>query len=89
MKKKGAEEALARMNAEIQELKLRQESLEQFEKRVQTSEGVEFELRKKFNVALEGEKVAILVDETASSSQRSTNESVWHKFKNFVINLWQ
>lgn len=88
-KKRGAEETLARMNTEMQELKMRKESLEEFANRLQTNEGVEFELRKKFNVAGTGENVAIVVDENASSSGSLSPESLWQKLKDFVINLFE
>ncbi len=81
IKKNGAEQALARMKAEIEDLKSRQESLEQFASRVETSDGVEFELRKKFNVAGNGEKVAIFVDESNASSTQKKSQSIWSKIK--------
>lgn len=86
-KKRGAELALVRMEQEMQELEGRQEDLQDFAERLKTSEGLEFELRKKFNVAGAGESVALIVEGSEAGPNSESRNSFWQKIKDFVINL--
>src|SRR3989344_2449527 len=88
-KKAETEKALLRMQEETLELEDRKEILEANLKRIQTDEGMEFEIRKKFNVARAGEGIAIIVEEKSTSPDSTTSLSFWQKFKNFFINVFR
>ncbi len=88
-KKVEAENALARMHEDDRELGERKKILETNLQRIQTNEGLEFEIRKKFNVARVGEAVAIIVDEGSTSQDSAISTSFWQKFKNFFINIFK
>jgi len=88
-KKKAADEALIQMQKEITELEARKNSLDKSLSRMETEDGVEFEIRKKLNVAEAGEKVAIIVESTDVNNSTQTDISFWQKFKNFFVELFQ
>ncbi len=82
-KKESAEEALVKMHEEVANLALREQELKRAETRLQTTEGLEFELRKKFSVAREGESVAIIVASEATSSVEEVPKTLWQKIKSW------
>lgn len=82
-KKKGAEEALVKMQADLQELGEREEHLDSYLNRLSTQEGVEFEVKRKFNVAEAGESVAIIVDEQTNPQDSEAPQTKWQRFKGF------
>jgi hypothetical protein len=84
-KKKDAEEILVRMEKEKTALQERSKNLEETLQRLGTQEGIDFEIRKRFNVAGAGEGVAIIVEENQTASSSNKTESAWQKFKNFFI----
>ena len=88
-KKKAAQEILVRMEKEAEELKNREEFLRDSLMKLETKEGIEFEMRKKLNVAEAGESVAIIVDENISSATPTPAVSSWQKIKNFFIWLFE
>lgn len=88
-KKREAEKTLAYMQNELGELKNRNEFLKNSIAQIQTKEGLEFEIRKKFNVAEVGESVAIIVEEKSTATTSPANYSPWQKFKNFFTNLFK
>lgn len=88
-KKKQAEKALVRMQEEVFDLKEKEKNLEGSIERMQTSEGLGFEIRKKLNVAEVGESVAIIVGEEISSTTASTTSSAWQKIKSFFSNIFK
>lgn len=88
-KKVEAENALSRMQQEIGDLEERKEILEENIKRVETDEGLEFEIRKKFNVARVGEGVAIIVEEESTTTTPNPSPSLWQKFKNFLSGIFR
>ena len=88
-KKEDAKETLARMEAEMKSLQERQQFLAASIERLNTTEGVAFEMRKKLNVAEAGESVAIIVEEEPAPIPPSAKISSWQKFKNFVISLFR
>ncbi len=47
--------------------------------RLSTEEGIDTEIKEKFNVSKEGEKVAIIVDQTDNSSNTATSTEHWWK----------
>lgn len=70
--------------AQVAELEARKAFLEREVARLQTDRGVEGEIRKKFSVAREGEKVITVVPEVVASSTVATSTSWWQK----VLKLW-
>jgi cell division protein FtsB len=83
-----AEKALVRMEQEIKELKDRQTELKDSQERLKTQEGIEYEIRKKFSVAREGEHVAIIVDSQSTSTESVETNSSWQKIKSFFSNIF-
>ena len=88
-KKKEAEKVLVRMESQAAELKERDEFLRDSLEKLSTEEGIEFEIRKKLNVAEAGEGVAIIVEEESTTSAPSAKISPWQKFKNFFVELFE
>jgi len=88
-KKKEAEDTLARMKNQIAELQNRGQTLEDSINKINTKEGIEFELRKKLNVASVGEKVAIIVEKPEDTSTGTSEISPWQKLKNLFLDLFK
>ena len=86
-KKKEVEKALAQMQAEKLELENRNNFLEDSLEKLKTKEGVEFEIRKKLNVAEVGERVAIIVEEESIEVTPKLKISFWQKVKDFFKNI--
>lgn len=80
-KKRGAEEVLVKMQEEMMILEQREKNLEASLARLETSEGVEFELRRKLNVAFEGESVAIIVTEEGETKDVVPEKTYFQKIK--------
>jgi len=87
-KKIDSEKALVKMDADIKTMEDRKKYLASSIKRLSTTEGIKFEIRKKLNVAEAGESVAIIVnrEETASSTPKA--ESSWQKIKGFFKGIF-
>lgn len=88
-KKKEAEKVLVRMESQAAELKKRDEFLRDSLEKLSTEEGIEFEIRKKLNVAEAGEGVAIIVEEEPATSTPSAKISPWQKLKKFFNDLFE
>jgi cell division protein FtsB len=88
-KKKEAQDTLARMKEQVTELENRDEVLKESIDRVATKEGLEFELRKKLNVAQAGEGVAIIVEGEQNTSTPNSEISPWQKLKNLFLDLFR
>ena len=88
-KKENAEKALVRMEEERKELENRKIFLENSLSRLETEEGIKFEIRKKLNVAQAGENVAIIIDTQSTTSAPTSEISTWSKFKNFFGGLFE
>ncbi|MFH0804081.1 MAG: hypothetical protein V1896_00570 [Candidatus Zambryskibacteria bacterium] len=88
-KKKTAQGALARMEKEVADLENRDQFLKESIAKMATQEGLEFEIRKKLNVAEAGESVAIIVDETQTTPVPAVPVSSWQKIKNFFTDLFR
>ena len=88
-KKTEAQKTLVRMEEEVKKLEDRQKFLGNSIQKLNTKEGIEFEMRKKLNVAQAGESVAIIVEETQSTSTSSAEISSWQKIKNFFAELFK
>jgi cell division protein FtsB len=88
-KKKNADMALTRMKERVTDLQNREEVLKQSLARLDTEDGMKFEIRKKLNVAQAGESVAVIVDPEQKAPVPSYLISPWQKFKNFFSWLFQ
>ena len=86
-KKKEVEKALAQMQAEKLELENRNNFLEDSLEKLKTKEGVEFEIRKKLNVAEAGGRGAIIVEEESIEVTPKLKISFWQKVKDFFKNI--
>ncbi|MFA5737153.1 MAG: septum formation initiator family protein [Candidatus Paceibacterota bacterium] len=78
-------DALSRENFEIVEeqlsaLKIREDDLRIKIKKLETSRGIEEEIRANFSVVKEGEKVISLVTEKATATATTTEKRPWWKF---------
>lgn len=80
-KKSASEQALVRMEADVENLEARKEFLENSIERLKTEEGLKFEIKKKLNVAEAGEAVAIIIDESEATTPDSSSPSFWQKIK--------
>jgi len=87
-KKESAEKALVKMNADLKELEERGQFLEDSIEKLGTSAGLDFEIRKKLNVARVGENVAVIVEETSISPDKPLQLSPWQKLKDFFTELF-
>ena len=88
-KKKVAQEALVRMEKEAAELQDREKFLETSLEKLATQEGLEFEIRKKLNMAQIGESVAVIVGEEQPVPTPNIIISSWQKLKDFFIKLFE
>ena len=80
-KKIASEKALVRMEEDVENLEERKHFLENSIERLNTEEGLKFEIRKKLNVAEVGESVAIIIDETDGVKSDPVSKSFWQKIK--------
>ncbi len=62
-------ENLSRQNAELQKLSERENSLAQSIEYLKTDEGVEAEIRSKFRFARDGESIAVIIDNSSSTTR--------------------
>jgi cell division protein FtsB len=88
-KKELAQETLARMEKEAADLKSREAFLKESLQKLNTAEGMNFEMRKKLNVAEVGESVAVIVDNPAPAPATQPTISVWQKMKDFLVGLFK
>ncbi len=73
---------------QIDSLKKRESSLSSDITKLNTVEGKEEIIRDKYQVAKEGEKMVVIVDEDNKGSEVSQGERVSHGFWNWVKNLF-
>jgi hypothetical protein len=84
-----AQDTLTRMQAEVAQLQSRDQTLKESIKSINTTEGLEFELRQKLNVAQAGEGVAVIVNEPEPTSTQVTPLSPWQKIVNLFTGLFK
>ena len=81
-KEQNVKDELANLLTQQSELQNRHSFLEGQIEKLQTSEGLEYELRKKFGVARAGEQVVVIVDEKEQATPVATStEGFWQKLK--------
>jgi type II secretory pathway component PulJ len=70
---------------EMEKVQTRKESLDKDLSHIKTSRGIEEEVRRKFDVAKEGEHLLVIIDKevvpTETKEEVSWLQSIWHKFK--------
>jgi cell division protein FtsB len=88
-KKKVAQETLARMQKEAADLQNRSAELKDSITKLNTKEGLDFEIRQKLNVAQAGESVAVIVDQKQTATTTSVKISTWQKINNFFTSLFR
>jgi len=83
-KEQSTNETLEIVNDEFIRIQDRKEFLEAKLKLLATPKGIEMEIRDMFNVAKEGEKVMVVVDDVSKDDLDGTTEKVglWQKIKN-------
>lgn len=88
--KKNAESSanLARVNASLIETQNRYKSLSEENQRLQTTEGREEEIRHKFQVSKEGEKVIVVIDDQNTAENATTTPSLFSRLKYDILSLF-
>lgn len=87
-KEKRTSEILMKTQNELAEMEKRKKELVASIGRLETRDGMEYELRRKFNVSGEGEKVAIIVEDQEVSAKNSFEKTFWQKIKDFFSGLF-
>lgn len=84
-KERFSRENLTSVENEYRELSSRKEYLEGQIQKLNTSEGIEGEIRNKFSVGKEGEISVLVVDSSSSDEKTSEtkNDSLWQRFLGF------
>jgi len=83
-----SERELENLQAKVIELKDREDKLQSDIKRLKTPEGIDEEIKEKFSVAEEGEKVVIIVDDKPEEATTTVEIVPWYRrFWNAVRNL--
>lgn len=87
-KKRFTQENLRNAEAELEKLQARSGELKERTESLSTPEGVEDEIRRRFPVAKEGERVIILVDDkdavSATLEESGQGRSFWQRLKNWL-----
>ena len=78
-----SERLLTLSKEQAQALNAREAELKAQIANLQTQEGMEAEIRSKFNVAKSGENVAIVLDSSTTDSTTTQSISFWQKIWNF------
>ena len=88
-RQRGSSEVVKNLQAKTSQLEERQMDLESKIERLKTEEGIEEELKSKYNVSAEGEQFIVLIDSKENQDVASTSPSVWYKkWWNGLKNLW-
>jgi len=88
-KEKDSEKYVSESQRELAVLLTREKFLESKIDSLNTVEGREIEIREKFNVVKDGEKVIIIIEDENSTSLDSVDNRNWFfKAKDFLIGLW-
>jgi cell division protein FtsB len=84
-KAKESAQNLARVNGALAETKARKENLEKETAKLKTNQGIEEQIRHKFQVAKEGEKVIVVIDEGPAIAPTTTESSLFIKIKDAIM----
>ena len=83
---RGTQTTVARLEADREDLLARKTSVSDAALDVSTDRGVQQEIREKFSVAKEGERVIVLVDDEDNNSTSSTESQGW--VKSIFSKIW-
>ncbi len=78
-KKLESEQYVQNLERESQQLEERQKSLEEDINYLSTEEGIDEEIKERFNVSKAGERVVIIVDPKPVATSTTENGQVWYK----------
>jgi hypothetical protein len=78
-KKRLSEEYVKNLEVESQELTERQKNLEEDINYLETEEGIDEEIKQRFNVSKAGERVVIIVDPKPIATTTDENSNIWYK----------
>lgn len=86
LKERESGENVARVSKEYEDLMTRRANLQNVNEKLKTEEGVEEEIREKFQVSKDGENVMVIVDSPTNTPQIEVKkkgwfENVWEKVK--------
>lgn len=82
----GTEETVERLEEERDELTVRQKQLVNTTANLSTQRGIEEEIREKFSVVKEGERVIVLVDDPDASATSTAEDRAW--WRSLLDFLW-
>lgn len=89
-KERGSSKMVTELEAKAAQLEARKVDLETKIARLDTEEGIEEELKSKYNVSPEGEEFVVLVDLEKNQNVASTSSSAWYeKWWNGLKNLFR
>jgi cell division protein FtsB len=87
-KKRSSEQYVKSLEAQSQELTERQKNLEEDISYLNTEEGIDEEIKQRFNVSKAGEKVVVIVDPKPISTTTDKNSKIWYlKIWNAIIDF--
>jgi cell division protein FtsB len=78
-KERESARVVAVLQAKADELALRQTELKTSITRLETDEGIEGEIKERFNVSRPGEYVVVIVDAKDKASTTATTTTLWYK----------
>lgn len=78
-KKRESEQYVRELKAESEDLALRQKNLESDINYLETEEGIDEEIKERFNVSRAGEQVVIIVDPKPLPNSGEEKEKIWYK----------
>jgi cell division protein FtsB len=79
--------ALADARSELTKLQHNKESVETAIQRLSTSEGREYEIRDRWRVTKSGEKMIVVIDNSADRPKYDISDGIFVKFKEWLYNL--
>lgn len=79
---------LARVNASLQDAEDRYQTLSKETQKLETTEGKEEEIRHKFQVSKEGEKVIVVIDDQNTQENSTTTPSLFNRLKYAILSLF-
>ena len=90
LKERESAARVGNLENEAMELEAREAELLAGIARLQTEEGIVEEIREKFSVTREGERVAVIVDERARATSTSGSGGSWYKnFWDAIMSLYE
>jgi hypothetical protein len=89
MKRQESSVYVKELETKVELLNIREAEVRANILRLQTDEGINAEIKKKFSVTMEGEKVVVIVDPKVETPTVSTTTEPWYKrIKRMFSSLW-